>query len=352
MPAHSLDALSRSLKQGELAPAYYLYGSEDVLKEEAVRSIVDRATDPGLRDFNLDQRSAAELNPEDIHAFCNTLPMMAERRVVLLRDIEAWKRKTKARTAFLHYLQHPSAETVVILVQGSSEDGEDKELARGAYTVRFQPLSSDRATKWVLREAGKLGINLESAAAEHLVRSVGADLGALTSELAKLASLPADGPITAATIGELVGIQHGETLWDWRSAILDDQSGRAVTLLPAVLAQPGMSGVKMVTHLGAALIGLGLARTLYDRGNRGSSLEDSIFRILLKNRPGNLLSYKEEAAHWCRVITRWPGGRIRAALRAALEADQSLKTTTISDERGVLTNLVLRIGVRPAEEAA
>jgi DNA polymerase III delta subunit len=278
--------------------------------------------------------------------------MMAERRVVLLRDIEAWKRKTKARNGFLRYLEHPGPETVVILVQGCGEEGDDKELARRAYTVRFDALSSERATKWVVREAARLGVELEPSAAEHLVRSVGTDLGALTSELAKLASLPANGPVTAATVGELVGIQHGETVWDWRAAVLDDQSGRAVTLLPAILAQPGMSGVKMVNHLGTALIGLGVARNAYDRGGRGRSLEDSIFRSLLKNRPANLLSYKEEAAHWARLCSRWPAERIRLALRTALEADQALKNTTISDERGVLTDLVLRIGVRSAEEAA
>jgi DNA polymerase-3 subunit delta len=351
MPAHSLDALSKSLKRGELAPVYYLYGPEDVLKDEAVRSIIDAATEPAMRDFNLDQRSAAQLDPEDIHALCNTLPMMAERRLVLLRDIEAWKRKTKARNGFLRYLQHPSPDTVVVLLQGWGEEAEDKELVRGSYAVRFDPLSSERAAKWVVREGAKLGLTLESEAAEHLVRSVGADLGALLSELAKLASLPADGPVTAATVADLVGIQHGETLWDWRSAVLDDQPGRAVTLLPAILAQPGMSGVKMVTHLGAALIGLGVARTLYDKGARGRSLEDSIFRTLLNNRPGNLLSYKEEAAHWARVCPQWSAGRVRSALRAALAADEALKSTTISDERGVLTDLVLRIGVRSAEAA-
>jgi DNA polymerase-3 subunit delta len=351
MPAHTVDALSRSLKKGEIAPVYYLFGPEDVLKDDAVRGIIEHATDPAMRDFNLDQRSAVQLDPEEIHALCNTLPMMAERRVILLRDIEAWKRKTKARNGFLRYLENPSPESVVILVQGSGEEGEDRDLVRATYAVRFNALSPERAVKWVLREAGKLGATIEPAAAEHLVRSVGADLGALSSELAKVASLPSDVPITAATVEELVGIQHGETLWDWRSAVLDDESGRAVSLLPAILAQPGMSGVKMVTHLGSALIGLGVARSLYDKGVRGRNLEDSIFRTLLQNRPGNLLGYKAEAAHWSRLCARWPAGRVRSALRAVLEADQALKSTTISDERGVLTDLVLRIGLRSAEAA-
>jgi DNA polymerase III subunit delta len=78
MPAHSMDAFFRSLSKGELAPVYYLHGLEDVLKDEAVRAILDRALDPAMRDFNLDQRSAGQLDPEEIHALCNTLPMMAE----------------------------------------------------------------------------------------------------------------------------------------------------------------------------------------------------------------------------------------------------------------------------------
>jgi DNA polymerase III delta subunit len=152
-------------------------------------------------------------------------------------------------------------------------------------------------------------------------------------------------------VGELVGVRHGETQWDWRAAVLEDQSGRAVTLLPSILGQPGMSGVRLVTLLGTALIGLGVARRFYDKGARGRALEDTVFRALLQNRPTGLLGYKEEASSLSRLVTRWPAARLRAALRAALEADQALKSTTISDERGVLTDLVLRIGVRSAEAA-
>ena len=351
MPAHSMDALFRSLSKGELAPVYYLHGLEDVLKDEAVRAILDRALDPAMRDFNLDQRSANQLDPEEIHTLCNTLPMMADRRVVVIRELEAWRRKAKARSAFLRYLERPSPDTVVVLVQGSAEEAEDKEIARASYAVRLDPLPTDRATKWVLRHAGTLGMELDAAAAEHLVHSVGTDLGPLGSELAKLASLPAGEPLSPDRVGELIGVRRGETQWDWRAAVLDDQPGRAVGLLPSILAQPGMSGVKLVTLLGTTLVGLGITRSLYDGGVRGRALEDGVFRALMKSRPGGLLGYKEEAARWSRLMGRWPAARIYGALKAALEADQALKSTTISDENGVLTDLVLRIGVRSAEAA-
>jgi DNA polymerase III subunit delta len=345
MPAHSFDALFRSLGKGDFAPVYYLYGAEDVLKEEAVRSIVDRALDPGLRDFNLDQRSVGQLDAEDIHALCYTLPMMADRRVVVLREVEAWRRKTRARSEFLRYLDRPSPDTVIVLVQGSGEESEDKELCRGAYVVRCDPLPPDRAAKWALREAGQLGIDLEPEAVDHLVRSVGADLAALKSELAKLSSLPAEAPLTPEQVGELVGVRRGETQWDWRSAVLEDQTGRAVTLLPAILAQPGMSGVKLVTALGTALLGVALTRSLYDKGARGRGLEESVVKALFRSRPSGLLSFRDEAAQWTRIVPDWPADRLRSALKAALGADQSLKSTTISDEGGVVTDLVLQIGM-------
>ncbi len=346
MPAQSVDALFRSLNKGELAQVYYFYGPEDVLKDEAVSTILNRALDPSMRDFNFDQRSAAQLDAEDVHALCNTLPMLAERRVVLLREVEGWKRKTKGRAEFLRYLERPSAETLVILVQGSAEETEDRELATRSCTVRFDPLPPERARKWLLHHAGKLGLTLETEAAEHLMRSVGADLATLSSELSKLSSLPPGESLTAERIGELVGVRHGETMWDWREAIFESETGRAAMLLPGVLAQAGVSGVKLVTAIGTALVGLGIARAHYDRGIRGRGLEAAVLKSLLSVRPFGLLSYKEEASRWSRWAPAWPSGRIREALRAARDTDEALKNTTVSDERGLLTGLVLRMGER------
>ena len=90
MPKQSFDAFSRLVKGGEIPPAVYLYGEEDVLKDEVVRAIVDRVIDPALRDFNYDQRSAGQVDPESVETLCNTLPMMADRRLVVIRAV--WER--------------------------------------------------------------------------------------------------------------------------------------------------------------------------------------------------------------------------------------------------------------------
>ena len=55
-------------------------------------------------------------------------------------------------------------------------------------------------------------------------------------------------------------------------------------------------------------------------------------KTLLSIRPFGI-SYKEEADRWSRWAPKWPNARIRSALRAARDADEGLKNTTVSDER-------------------
>jgi hypothetical protein len=104
-----------------------------------------------------------------------------------------------------------------------------------------------------------------------------------------------------------------------------------------------MTGVKMVTAIGPALIGLRLARAHYDQGSRGGSLERVLFARLQQLRPFGLGNWRTLTRNWSSWAESWPAPRIRAATRAALEADMALKGTRVSDERGVITDLVLRL---------
>src|SRR4051794_7744647 len=106
MPKLSIDALLRTARRGEpLAPVNYLYGPEDLLKEEAIEAVIACALDPGLRDFTLEVRRGSQLAREAVYSLCNPPPMMAERRVVVIRDVETWKRKAKAKETFLAYVE-------------------------------------------------------------------------------------------------------------------------------------------------------------------------------------------------------------------------------------------------------
>ncbi len=350
MPRRSYDDLLRALGRGELAPVYYLYGTEDVLKEEAARAIVDQALEPHERDFNLDQRVASAVDPEQLHALVNTLPMMATRRCVVVREVEAWRKKAGPREVLLRYLENPSADTVLVLQETApNEEKErnwepDEALADRAWGVDFAPLPPDRVPRWLAHHAKRLGVAFGEGAAEHLASACGYELGALRSELEKLASLSDSEPVSREQVGDLVGVRHGETLEDWVEAVLGDETARALELTPRVLEQAGVSGVRLITALGAGLIGLQLARALYDKGTRGSALERAIFERFLKIRPFGLGDWKALARDWSRRAERWPAARLKTALRITLEADTALKGIRVSDDLGVMTGVVLMLG--------
>lgn len=351
MASISYDVLQRSLKNGEIAPVYYCFGPEDALKDEAVRQMLERALDPALRDLNLDQRSVSQLDGETLDALLNTLPMMGGRRLVILRDVEGLKRKPKVKAVLDGYLEHPSSDTVLILVQGSAEPKADPHLTRHSLAVEFASLPPERVVRWIAHQASLRNLTLAPEAAAHLFDAVGNDLGTIRMELDKIASLSIEGAVGVDEVAALVGVRRGETLFDWRDLVMAGDLAKALPLTGALLEQSNMSGVKMVSALGTAVTGMGLARYLYDRG-AGRGLQEKILRTLFSIRPYGLPEWKQESEKWSRWAPLWPIARVRAGLRALLVADQALKSTRISDERGVVVDLVIQLAAERWGEAA
>jgi len=345
MAANDYEAFYRSLKRDGPRPAYYFQGAEDVLKDQALSHLLDAALDPSARDFNLDLVSADQVAPEAVCDLCRSLPLMAERRVVVVRGIEAWKRRNKGKKVLTEYLRHSSGETTLVLLQGSADEKVDKALAAVTYAVDFASLPPHHLRRWLKQEAAARGLTFGEGADEHLLAAAGSDLGRLGSELEKLAAVAEDGAVTLEQCESLVGIRRGETVFDWREAVLDGRPDDAVRLVPHVLSQSGVSGVRLVTLLGVQLVGVGIARAHYDDGTRGRALQSAIFDALRKARPFGLQSWKDEAANWARWAPAWSLVRIGRALRLARDADAMLKDTRVSSEAGVLTDLVLRLTI-------
>ena len=358
MAALTLDALLRSLKKGAPVPepVYLLHGDEDVLKDEAIRALVDSAVGSS-RDFNLDVRFAPDLTPESFHALVNTPPMMAERRAVVIRGVEqVGKRKTKLRDEVVRYLASPNPTTVLVLVVAAGEEA-DADLIRASAAVAVDALAAERVPRWLQHRATTLGVTLAPDATELLLKAVGSDLSTLSRELEKLASLTGGAggaggrPVTADDVSNLVGVRRDETIFDLVEAALERRAARAAQLVEPVVEQAGMSGVKILSLLGTHLVGTALARAERDRGVPAARLADTIYRHLQSVRPYGMRSYKEEAARWTAWSALWTAHELGRALRAALAADNALKTATVSDDRGIVTQLVLRFAKLNREAA-
>lgn len=351
MPSVSPDRLTAALRKPSVPPVWYVHGSETILKDEVIAIFLGELLDPSVRDFNLDLLSAQQLDPEQLAGACSTLPMMADRRVVILRDIEAWKRKSKAKQSAVAYLAAPAPETVLVMVQGN-EEAPDADLAKHATTVDCAPLVGDALDTWLDRRLEEAGVTLTPDAREHLLGATGGDLGMLLSETGKLAGLGGEQAIDRDTVGALVGVRHGETVDAWRDALFRDDVAGAMRVLPRVLEQSGVTGVRLLLTLGASLLVLQWARaTAESRRIRGKPLAEATKSLLFAERP-MVGSYGPFAALVGEVVGRWSEARIAAAVQATLAADVALKSTTISGDEGILTDLTLALASTRKSKAA
>lgn len=342
MAALSFDSAYRRVKRAELVPVYYLTGSEDVLKDDLVALILDRAVDPNSRDFNFDMRTAGDLDGETLHTLVETPPLLTERRVVVIKNLEQWRKNAKVWQVLERYVENPSPNTVLILVHGAVEKPHRK-LARLAQHFAIDVLSPTQTARWVGKRANRAGFSLTAEAGEHLVGALGGDLSLLAVEIEKLAAVAGEHPLGAEEIVQFVGVRRGETVPDWVGAVLSRNIPGAVEMLETVLATSGMNGVRLVTALGTGLIGVRLARSLLDTGLTRGRVQSAVLERIRAARPPGLRGWNDEAAAWTAAAQHWTSAELDEAIRAAYAADRTLKSTTISDERGILTDMLLKM---------
>jgi len=354
MRAYDFDALWRAVRKGVLHPVYYVHGDEELLKDEAVRHLVETGVDAAARDFNLDRRRAPDLAADDFHALVHTPPMMAARRGVVVTEVEyLQQKKPKAqalRAAVLAYEAHPAPDTLLVLVQSAGEKP-DPALARAAQEVVLHPLPADRLSGWIRREAEKLHLTLDEGAIAHLIATVGADLPALAAELAKLAAAVGDRTATEDDVADLVGVRHGETLFDLVDAVTARRGVAAAELVPRLLEAPGVTGVKLVGTLSTALVGVALARALLDEGLGRGGTQREVFRALQEARPFGLREWRRETERWTEDAGLWALPEVEAALEELLRADRRMKNTKVAGGAEILQEALLTMAGQAAGAA-
>ena len=342
-------ALHAALKSGELAPVYYFHGDDDFLKDARLREVMNAAVDASTRDFNLDMRRGTELDGEGLDVLLGTLPMLAARRMAVIRDVD--KLKKDARKVLDAYLERPSPDTVLVLVSPSGVKA-DRLLLEHATAVEFAPLTGDRVPRWVTYHAETLGRTISAGAVTLLVEAVGDDLQQLAVELEKLASL-SDDAIDESAVEAVVGIRRGDTVGDFLDAVAARNAGAALEHLPVVMQHAKMSAVLLVMHLTTQTLALAYAADARARGTAPRALYGELMALLKDTGAFPGRPWGEAVNAWAKYSERWSAEDTDAALTALLSTDLALKDTRLSSEEQLLTSLVLALaGGRAAQRAA
>lgn len=344
-------SLADAIKTGNFAPAYCLVGENEFRKDEAVRQVIAVGLDPSMRDLNLETLRGDEVDPGALAATLSTLPMLGERRIVVLRSPGALKKA--GRGVLERYLANPSPQTLLLLVVPSDESV-DAAISQKCLTVELKAYTAERLIKWIIRQ-GKtaFGADVAPEAAELLAKVVGDDLTELSGELDKLASYADGRSIDAATVSAVVGVRPGETMVDLLDAVADRDVRRALALVPTVLRQPKISGVTIVMALGTQTLGIAWCRAMRDAGESSHAVERAVFPMA-RRVPG-FLSHRAAGATataWSSAAVEWAAADVEAALDALLCADLMLKETRVESDEQVISTAVLTVCAGATSHAA
>lgn len=349
-------ALWKAIAARAFASAYCLYGEEEFLKDRAVRELVSAAIDPATRDFNLDIRDGGALDAETLAALLATPPMMAERRMVVIRDAGALRKPARAALdRHLARLGRPDdpGDVMLVLVLPAGEKGKpDRTLLDRTTAVDMAPLRGDRLPRWIAHHASELDADITPEAADLLTHAVGSDLGALAAELDKLASYAQGEPIDEAAVSAMVGVRRGETLGDFLDHVARRDAPRALEVLAHVLEQPKTTAVSVVMALTTQTLALGWGGAMRARGTSAARLSRDYFDFL-KSAGGAYTGrpWGEAASAWARAVDAWTPALVDAALAALLETDIALKESRVSGDEQLLATLVLRMCAAPVAAA-
>ena len=332
MPLTSPDALARSLKSGKLGGTYFLFGEEEHLREEAATLIVDAHLDPATRDFNFDQLRGTDVTPETLASVAATPPMMAEWRVVVVRDTQALAANARSRSLVEDLLsrRYPGLALVFMAAVPEKVKGQIYDrLKREAVSVAFPPLAPSDLPGWLISRARADGYELDLDAARAMGGAIGSELGILIQELRKLYELArATKHITIENVRAAVGGIPRQDRWEWFDMLGERRFSEARVALP-ILLDSGETGVGLVIGIGTHFLRLGV---LASGGER--ALENALpaHQRWLANR----LS---------RQAKKWRAPDLDQALDDLLRADRLLKSTNLGDH-AILEELILRLHAR------
>jgi len=175
-----------ALKKGIVPTVCFLYGEEQFLVDRAAHSLLERAIDPTLKDFNFNVFFGNESKGVDIVDAAQTLPMFSERRAVLVKRAE--QLKAEALEAMLPYIQNPAPGTCLLLT-GTKIDQRKKfflEFKKLGVLVEYKRLYDNKLSGFIQSEAVAQGKSIETAAAELLSALIGNNLQELSSQVEKL----------------------------------------------------------------------------------------------------------------------------------------------------------------------
>lgn len=233
----------QSLKSAPPAPCYVLEGAEEFVKRSALEALRASVLKGGMADMN--ESRLNDPPADEIIAAAETLPLMAERRLVLVREsgmlsgkASGYDEAQSAKT-LSEYFQNPAPTACVVFYVRDKADARKRlytALKKTAVIARFDPLGESETTRWIAQTLARAGKRISAAACSRLIFTAGANLTLLSGEIEKLiAYAGGEEEITGDMIDAVCVKTTAYRVYDLSGALLRGDANTAFTLCRALL---------------------------------------------------------------------------------------------------------------------
>jgi DNA polymerase III subunit delta len=207
---------------------------EPMLAERAIDQLVRQTVDPANKDFAFAAFYADETKVGSIVMDAQTLPFLAERRVVLVRNAERYNSESGAG-AMLDYLASPNESTILLLLSNKVDKRTKfyKACGKAGVIVECPALTEQDAMQWVRDEAKTRGKTIDADAVRALVDRTGTHLSDVDNALTLVANYlgETEPHITAKAVTTACADVAEEEIWALTDAIAASRSGDALGAL-------------------------------------------------------------------------------------------------------------------------
>jgi DNA polymerase III subunit delta len=233
------DEVRADINAGRAAPFYLFHGEESYGRERLYHWALTHLRPTVAADFNVDVFHGDNIDTERLLDLYNSYPMMAPRRLVLLRDAD---RLSAPQCKALEPVVDAPSETTVVVAMGSKLDMRRKifsQMSRQGMAVEFKVPYENKLPEAIREMAAERQLALAPDAVDRLCLYVGVQLSEMANELEKLAIYVGDraGPVTANDVQELVGVSRDASVFEFTDAVGRGDRRQAVELLHSLLDQ-------------------------------------------------------------------------------------------------------------------
>ena len=323
-----------SFQRKQFKPLYLLYGSETFLPGRVQHFLIQHALEDHERDFNLDLVYGAESDANSVLALCQLVPMMAERRVVIVRGVEQLRDSRR----LAHYAKNPNPGAVVLLwCNGKPRFNSDpyRTLRKKAVCAHFEPLKAHRVPVFVNRMARQSGCRLGEGVAEALIDSVGTSLATLVNELNKLQTYVGDREsITREDVVQASGQTRDINVFELQDALAARKREESLRICDQLLVSASNAQSESIAIVYALTTYFLRLWKLHGAAGPGKSS-----RVLAKEIGAPFWLIEKQL----RALRYWPGQELIRVLGLLLSAETELKGGSQRSPRIIMTLMLNNI---------